>query len=192
MTAETCPHYLALMAERVPAGATEYKCCPPIRDDSNRSALWEALESGTLDIVVSDHSPSTTDVKRLDTGDFGDAWGGIAGLQLSLPVIWTEASARGLGLVDVVRWMSSAPASLVGLGAKGGIAVGRDADLVAFDPDAGFTVDPYALRHRNPLSPYAGMTLRGVVRSTWVRGEVVDGETPHGTLLERPHGGGSR
>ncbi len=192
VTAETCPHYLGLVAERVPEGATEYKCCPPIRGDANRNALWKALASGTLDIVVSDHSPSTADVKRLDTGDFGAAWGGIAGLQLSLPVVWTEASARGFGLGDVVRWMSSAPASLVGLAAKGAIAVGRDADLVAFDPDALFTVDPHALQHRNPVSPYAGMSLRGVVRSTWIRGEVVDGETPHGALLERSQAGGSR
>ncbi len=185
VTAETCPHYLMFAAERVPDGATAFKCCPPIRDTVNQDGLWRGLATGTLDMVVSDHSPSTADVKALDTGDFGAAWGGIAGLQLGLSAVWSEASARGVGLVDVVRWMSSAPASLVGLGSKGAIAVGRDADLVAFDPDATFEVDPWALHHRNPVTPYAGTTLRGVVRSTWLRGEVVDGEKTRGALLER-------
>jgi allantoinase len=182
ITAETCPHYLALAAEEVPDGATEFKCCPPVRDAANRDALWAGLADGTLTCVVSDHSPCTPELKRPDTGDFGAAWGGIASLQLSLPVVWTAAAARGLSLVDVTRWMGERPAALAGLRSKGSIAPGYDADLVAFAPDEEFRVDVRALRHRNPVSPYAGRTLRGVVRTTWVRGEVV-GDEPRGQLL---------
>jgi allantoinase len=182
ITAETCPHYLALAAEEVPAGATQFKCCPPIRASANRDALWTGLVDGTLSCVVSDHSPCPAELKRFDTGDFAAAWGGISSLQLSLPVVWTAAVARGLSLVDVARWMASAPASLAGLRAKGSIEPGYDADLVAFAPDEEFVVDVAALRHRNPVSPYAGRTLRGVVRTTWVRGVPVR-DRPAGRLL---------
>jgi allantoinase len=182
ITAETCPHYLALAADEVPDGATEFKCCPPVRDAANRDALWAGLADGTLTCVVSDHSPCTPELKRPDTGDFAAAWGGIASLQLSLPVVWTAAAARGLSLVDVARWMAQRPAALAGLRSKGSIAPGYDADLVAFAPDEEFSVDVRALRHRNPVSPYAGRTLRGVVRTTWVRGGTVGGE-PRGRLL---------
>ncbi|HET7689147.1 MAG TPA: allantoinase AllB [Nocardioidaceae bacterium] len=182
VTAETCPHYLTLTAEEVGDGATEFKCCPPIRERSNQDALWEGLRSGAIDLVVSDHSPATADLK--ETGDFGSAWGGIASLQLGLPIVWSAARERGFSLAEVVRWMSSAPASLVGLSQKGAVEVGRDADLVVFAPDDSFLVDPEALHHRNPVTPYAGRRLHGVVRSTWVRGRRV-GDRPHGTLLRR-------
>ena len=185
VTAETCPHYLALAAERVPAGATEFKCCPPIREAANADLLWAALAAGEITCVVSDHSPCTPDLKRPDTGDFAAAWGGIASVQLGLPVIWTAARARGHSLPDVVSWMARRPADLVGLSRKGRLAVGADADLVAFAPDASFTVDPAALHHRNPVTPYAGQTLTGVVRTTWLRGRPVTGETPHGRFLTR-------
>ena len=184
ITAETCPHYLALAAEDVPAGATQFKCCPPVRDAANRDQLWAGLLDGTLTAVVSDHSPCTPDLKRLDTGDFGAAWGGIASLQLSLPVVWTAAAARGLSLVDIALWMAERPAALAGLATKGALAPGRDADLVAFAPEEEFTVDPTALRHRNPISPYAGHILRGVVRASWLRGRRTGG-APAGRLLAR-------
>jgi allantoinase len=182
ITAETCPHYLALAAEEVPAGATQFKCCPPVRDAANRDALWAGLADGTLNCVVSDHSPCTADLKRFDTGDFGAAWGGISSLQVSLPVVWTAAVARGLSLVDVALWMAERPAALAGLRSKGTIAPGSDADLVAFAPDEEFTVDLRTLHHRNPVGPYGGRTLRGVVRTTWLRGEPVTG-APRGRLL---------
>ncbi len=96
ITAETCPHYLALAAEDVPAGATEYKCCPPIRDRANRELLWEGLRAGVLDCVVSDHSPCPPELKQAGGGDFGAAWGGIASVQLALPVVWTYWEGTGL------------------------------------------------------------------------------------------------
>jgi allantoinase len=182
ITAETCPHYLVLAAEEVPAGATQFKCCPPIRAAANRDALWAGLADGTLHCVVSDHSPCPMDLKRLDTGDFAAAWGGISSLQLSLPVVWTAAAARGRSLVDVALWMAERPAALAGLDSKGSIALGYDADLVAFAPDEEFTVDLHTLRHRHPVGPYGGRRLRGVVRQTWLRGEPV-GDEPRGRLL---------
>ena len=170
VSAETCPHYLTLRAEDVPDGATEFKCCPPIRDDANRGALWAGLLDGTIDCVVSDHSPSTVAAKRMDTGDFGDAWGGIASIQLSLPAVWTEAARRGIGLDRVAAWMATAPATLTGLADRGAIRPGLRADLCCFAPDQRFVVDPATLRHRNPVTPYAGRTLTGVVRQTWLAG----------------------
>lgn len=186
ITVESCPHFLTLTAEEVPDGATEFKCCPPIREAANQDVLWAALADGTIDCVVSDHSPSTADLK---TGDFATAWGGISSLQLGLPAVWTEARRRGHTLDDVVRWMSEAPARLAGLTAKGAIAPGKDADFTVLDPEETFTVDPAALQHRNRVTAYAGKTLHGVVRSTWLRGRRIlhEGEytEPSGLLLER-------
>lgn len=182
LTVETCPHYLTLTAEEVPDGASEFKCCPPIREAANQDLLWQALADGTIDCVVTDHSPSTADLK---TDDFATAWGGISGLQLSLPAIWTEARRRGHGLEDVVRWMSTRTARLVGLDhRKGAIRAGHDADFAVLAPDETFTVDPAALEHRNRVTAYAGRTLTGVVKSTWLRGERVMSE---GRFTE-PHG----
>ncbi|MEU4688449.1 allantoinase AllB [Actinoplanes sp. NPDC023714] len=189
VTAETCPHYLTLEAGRIPDGATEFKCCPPIRDRANADRLWEALAAGLITCVVSDHSPCTPELKRRDTGDFAAAWGGIASVQLGLPVIWTAARERGHTLADVVEWMARRPADLAGLRRKGRIAVGADADLVAFEPDEEFTVDPHALHHRNPVTPYAGRVLTGVVRTTWLRGSRVTGDRPRGRFLQRNAGG---
>jgi allantoinase len=175
VTGETCPHYLALAAQDVPAGATEFKSCPPIRERANADRLWAGLRAGVIDCVVSDHSPCPPNLKLTDTGDFGKAWGGIASLQLSLPVIWTHARERGYGLADLARWMAAAPAELAGLAGKGRIAVGCDADLVAFAPDATFVVEPARLEHRHKLTPYAGRSLTGVVRRTWLRGSEIFG-----------------
>ncbi|GHH79337.1 allantoinase [Streptomyces sulfonofaciens] len=170
ITVETCPHYLALCAEEIPDGATSFKCCPPIREAANRDLLWAALADGTIDCVVTDHSPSTADLK---TADFATAWGGISSLQLSLPVMWSEARRRGHTLQDVARWMSARTAALAGLGRKGAIEAGRDADFAVFEPERTFTVDPAGLQHRNPVTAYAGRTLYGVVTSTWLRGRCV-------------------
>ena len=184
VSAETCPHYLTFCAEQVPDGATEFKCCPPIRDAANRDGLWAGLAGGLIGTVVSDHSPCPPALKRRESGDFGTAWGGIASLQLGLPAVWTQARRRGHGLTDVVRWMAAGPAALAGLAGKGAIAPGHDADLVAFDDAAAFTVDPARLEHRHPVTPYAGQALTGVVRRTWLRGRPT-GAAPAGRLLTR-------
>jgi allantoinase len=174
LTAETCPHYLHFTAETIPDGATPFKCAPPIRDAANREALWAALAEGVLDFVASDHSPCTPNLKAIEVGDYMAAWGGVAGLQLALPVVWTEASARGHTLVDIVRWMCAGPARLAGLtGRKGTIAAGADADLVVLAPDEKTTVTPESVHHRHKVTPYAGETLRGNVHATYLRGQLV-------------------
>lgn len=177
VTVETCPHYLTFAAEEVPDGAVEIKCAPPIRSRENRERLWQALGDGGIDLIASDHSPSPPERKR---GSFRDAWGGIASLQVALPAVWTGARERGFSLEDLVRWMSRNPARLAGLRSKGAIEPGFDADLVIWEPEASFQVDPAALQHRHKLTPYAGRILHGVVRRTLVRGRTVydDGNFP--------------
>lgn len=193
ITAETCPHYLTFAAEEIPDGATQYKCCPPIREAANRELLWQGLRDGVIDMVVTDHSPSTPDLKALDTGDFGVAWGGISSLQLGLSAVWTEARSRGFTLADVARWMSEAPARHAGLARKGQIAVGHDADFVVLAPDASYVVDAARLHHKNAVTPYHGRSLAGVVRATWLRGEKIDIEAaPQGRLLSRATTEGAR
>jgi len=171
LTAETTPHYLTFSAEEVPAGATEFKCAPPIREKENRERLWEGLRSGLIELVVSDHSPAPPEMKR---GDFSRAWGGIASLQFGLAATWTEARRRGFGPADLARWMCEGPARLTGLDShKGSIAPGKDADLVVWDPDASFRLDPSQIEHRHKITPYAGRTLFGTVRATWVGGRKI-------------------
>lgn len=185
LTVETCPHYLTLTAEEIPHGATAFKCCPPIREAGNREQLWQGLEDGTIDFIVSDHSPSTLDLKDLENGDFAVAWGGVASLQLGLSLIWTEARQRGLSLETVVGWMSERPAQFAGLTGKGRIAPGYDADFSIFAADDAYVVDVKKLHHKNPLTPYQGKALAGVVRRTWLHGEVIDFENARGRLLRR-------
>jgi allantoinase len=174
ITVETCPHYLTFAAEEIEDGATAFKCAPPIRGRRHRDGLWRALGAGEIDLVATDHSPAPPALKRLADGDFLGAWGGIASLQIGLAAVWTGAAARGLPFDRLARWMAAAPAKLAGLqAAKGSIAVGRDADLIVWDPDAERTVDASALFHRHPVTPYDGMRLRGRVERTILRGEIV-------------------
>ncbi len=185
-SAETCPHYLTFAAEEIPEGATEYKCAPPIREAENRDRLWDALRERLLDQVVTDHSPSTAELKCCGSGDFVAAWGGIASLQLGLAAVWTSARARGATIADVADWMCAAPARLVGLyGAKGCIAAGASADFAVWDPDADFAVDALRLEHKNKVTPYHGRTLRGRVLQTWLRGEKI---FDRGTFPASPRG----
>jgi allantoinase len=185
LTAETCPHYLALDADAIPDGATAYKCAPPIRDADNRDLLWAALADGTLSVVASDHSPCPAELKHSDTGNFRSAWGGIASLQLGLAVTWTQARLRGHTPQHLARWMSTAPARLVGLRDKGALAPGHAADICVWDPDATWMVDGAALEHRHPVTPYDGMRLRGRVTATYLRGRLV---YERGTIVGAPHG----
>jgi allantoinase len=185
LTAETCPHYLILTAEEIADGATAVKCSPPVREAANRELLWAGLRDGALDLIVSDHSPATAEMKELASGDFGTAWGGISSLQFGLPLIWTAARRRGCSLGDVARWMSSRPALLAGLSGKGRIAVGYDADFCIFAPDESFVVDPDDSHHRHPVTPYTGHALEGVVRGTILRGAPAGQGRPRGQLLSR-------
>lgn len=174
MSGETCPHYLVFCAEEISDGATPFKCAPPIRASEQREALWDALREGVLSMVVSDHSPAPASVKAVDTGDFATAWGGIGSLQLRLQATWTGAVERGVDLVELVEWLAVGPARLAGLGdRKGRIAVGMDADFTVFDPDGSYMVRGSALEHRHPVTPYEGMTLRGSVVATLLRGQMV-------------------
>jgi allantoinase len=185
ITVETCPHYLFFEAESIPDGATEFKCCPPIREADNREELWQALARGDIDCVVSDHSPCTEELKRHEVGEFGLAWGGISSLQVALPAVWTQARLRGYTLIDIVRWMAERPAQIAGLQKKGRIERGYHADFAVFAPDDAFVVDPSRLYHRNPDTPYAHRPLAGVVRSTWLRGQQVTGDNSQGHLISR-------
>ena len=201
ITAETCPHYLTFAAEEIPDGATEYKCAPPIRQASQREALWNALQAGVLDLVATDHSPAPPAMKC--PGDFMRAWGGIASLELGLAAVWTAGASREFSTLEsqfserlsaassepkvdpcaLARWMSAAPAALAGFAnRKGRIAAGCDADLIVWDPDAQWTVEPARLHQRHKLTPYAGRRLRGVVHATYLRGERVwdAGRLAHG------------
>jgi allantoinase len=174
VSVETCPHYLRLSAETIPDRATLCKCAPPIRSRENCERLWQGLRDGTIDMVVTDHSPCPPAMKRLSEGDFRTAWGGIASLSVALPLMWTEASRRGFTLLDLARWMSAAPARLAGCDArKGRIAAGYDADFVVFDVDREFVVTEEKLHYRHPVSPYLGETLRGIVKATYLRGSAV-------------------
>jgi allantoinase len=184
ITAETCPHYLTFAAEEIGDGETACKCSPPIREADNRELLWSGLRDRVLELVVSDHSPCTPEMKDPGTGDFGPAWGGIASLQLSLPLVWTQARSRGFGLGDIAAWMSAAPAQLAGLTAKGRIATGYDADLCVLAPGESFTVDQG--QQHPATTPYVGRRLYGVVRTSILRGLEIDrGQPPRGQLLSR-------
>ena len=175
LTVETCPHYLTFTAEEIPDGATAYKCAPPIRDEAERDALWDALIAGEIDLVASDHSPCPPEMKQTE-GDFFSAWGGIASLQLSLSAVWTGARTRGVKPERIAQWMSAAPARLAGLQShKGTLAAGYDADIVVWDPKARFVVDPSQLLHRHKLTPYAGRELFGKVTATYVGGKRIFG-----------------
>jgi allantoinase len=191
LTVETCPHYLFFSSESIPDGATEFKCAPPIRDKENREKLWEGLKNGTIDCIVSDHSPCPPEMKAKGEGDFMKAWGGIASLQFGLPVVWTEAKHRGFSLMDIVRWMSGFPAKLVGLSEKkGSLAQGHDADIVIFNPDESFILSSSMILHRHKLTPYEGRKLVGIVEKTFLRGNLVfdhgsPGVKPEGKILQR-------
>ena len=188
ITAETCPHYLHFAAETIPEHATEFKCCPPIRESENREKLWQGLADGTIDMVVSDHSPCPGEMKLRQTGDFMAAWGGIASLQLRLPVTWTEAQRRGFSLRELTNWLCTNPARQVSLASrKGTIAAGCDADIVVWNPNQAFVVDGQRLEHRHKLTPYHCESLTGVVEKTFLRGrKIYDGgldDVPVGHML---------
>lgn len=186
VSVETCPHYLHCVAEDIPDGATLFKCAPPIRSGANREGLWQGLRAGTIDLIATDHSPCPPEMKRLEEGRFDRAWGGIASLSTALPVLWTECAQRGFSLAQLVRWTSTAPAWLASIDDRvGTIQPGKLANLVAFDPEARFTLTPERLHYRHAVSPYMGETLQGEVQATWLRGRPV---FRAGEFAKAPHG----
>ena len=174
LTVETGQHYLYFNAEDIADGQTQFKCAPPIRERANNEQLWAALQAGIIDFVATDHSPAPPELKQLASGDFTTAWGGIASLQLALPVLWTAARPRGASLNDLARWLSEHPARLIGQShKKGRITTGYDADLLVLDPEKPFVVQPDMIQHKHKVSPYICQELVGVVELTFLRGEQV-------------------
>ena len=191
LTVETCPHYLFFAAEEMSDADPRFKCAPPIRTAADRDRLWAGVLGGVIDTIGSDHSPCPPAMKHLKTADWQQAWGGVMGLELTLPVVWTAGEPRGLTLTRLAELVAQRPAELTGLAhRKGRLAPGYDADLCIWDPAEQWTVDAAQLHHRHRLSPYDGHALRGRVRRTYVRGNVaLDGgqfsESPTGQTLTR-------
>jgi len=185
LTVETAPHYLYFHAEAIPDAQTVYKCAPPIRERANNQLLWQGLKTGAIDFIGSDHSPAPPALKAIASGNLATAWGGISGLQFTLPVVWTKAQALGFGAADLARWLCSRPADFLGLSQKGRIEAGKDADLTVWQPEAVFIVEEKDIQHRHKITPYLGEKLRGRVLQTWVGGEQVFGE---GTILKAGQG----
>ena len=171
LTAETAQHYLYFNAEEIPDGQTQFKCAPPIRETANNNLLWEALQAGIIDFVATDHSPAPPELKHLDSGDLAQAWGGIASLQLALPILWTAGRKRNITIAQLANWLCEKPAQLAGFErTKGKIKKGYDADLVIWDADQSFTVTEAGLHHKHKTTPYLGETLYGVVEQTYLAG----------------------
>ena len=180
LTVETCPHYLTIAAEEIPDGASEFKCCPPIRGSANRDLLWEGIVDGTIDAIVSDHSPSTVDLKRSGGGDFGLAWGGIAGLQVGLSAVWTEARSRSIPFDTLLPLFTTGPASVAGLAGAGVIEVGAQANLTVFGLDDPWRIEAARLLHKNPITAYDHRVLTGRIRRTWLHGKAIYNVTEGG------------
>lgn len=141
LTVETCFHYLCLSSDRIPDGRPEFKCCPPIRDTNNKELLWEALQEGLIDCIVSDHSPCVAELKKVDEGNLMNAWGGISTLGLGLSLLWTEAQARHLTMGQIVQWTCTNTAAHAGLShTKGALSVGLDGDFIVWNPNVNYQV----------------------------------------------------
>ncbi|MFK8011744.1 MAG: allantoinase AllB [Marinicellaceae bacterium] len=174
VTAETCPHYLTLSSETIPDGDGRFKCCPPIRDNENQDLLWKALEQDTISFIVSDHSPCTPALKRLEEENLWEAWGGISSLQFGLSLIWTAIQKRGYGFSELVEWMCERPARLVQLeNIKGKICNGYQADFVIWNPEEQHTIDKKEILFKNKMSAYEQHKVLGVVKQTILAGEII-------------------
>jgi dihydropyrimidinase len=177
--AETCPHYLTLTDERYDAPdeaeVIRSVIAPPLRSEADRGALWLGLRAGGLDLVATDHVPDRLAVeKRCPAPPFPQISNGAPGIETLLSVVYAEGVAGGrIGVERMVDLLATTPARLFGLPAKGAVEVGRDADLVLFDPEATRTIRQSELHHVGDFTPYEGREVRGAVRSVFLRGTAV-------------------
>jgi allantoinase len=185
---ETCPHYLFFTEEDVERLGAIAKCAPPLRSAAHQEALWTKVTDGSIDAVASDHSPAPPEMK---TGNFWKAWGGIHGVQSTLPVLLERGYfEKQLPLERIVSLLAGTPARRFRIPNKGGLAPGRDADLVLVDLSDSRVLRAEDLQQRHRLSPYIGSKFHGVVRRTIRRGETIfqDGVITawHGGRFVRP------
>ncbi len=173
LTVETAQHYLTINAEDIPDGKTIYKCAPPIREKANNDQLWNALKSGIIDFVATDHSPAPPELKEIVSGNLSKAWGGIAGLQFALMTLWTEAKKRNCTEQDIARWLSTNPATFLKLTYKGKLEAGADADFFIWDPKSTTTLNETDILHRHKISPYANKVFLGKVLQTYLAGQLI-------------------
>lgn len=182
LTVETAQHYLYFNAEDIKDGQTQFKCAPPIREKENNEQLWKALKNGIIDFVATDHSPSLTGMKEMQSGDFMKAWGGISSIQFALSVLWTAAKKHGCSLNEITRWLCENPAILTSMqNRKGKIQKGYDADFTVWDPAKKFTVTEDNILHKHKVTPYLNEELLGTVEQTWLGGKKIfeDGKFLH-------------
>ena len=171
ITVETCPHYLFFNAENIPDASPIYKCAPPIRDKENNDALWGGLLNSEFDFLASDHSPAPPEIKKLNEGNLFEAWGGIAGLQFTLPVVWTAGLKKGLTLKKLIPLLTINPAKFLGLDHRKGILKeGFDADITVWNDEEQFTVTEDIIAHKHKATPYMNHKLKGKIIHTFVNG----------------------
>ncbi|NNC49734.1 MAG: allantoinase AllB [Flaviramulus sp.] len=171
LTVETCPHYLYFNAENIPDKSPIFKCAPPIREQSNNDNLWDFLIEDGFNFLASDHSPAPPERKQLESGDFFKAWGGISGLQFTLPIFFTEARKRGLAIEKLITLLTKNPAEFLGLeNKKGALKVGFDADITIWDDSEEFTIYEDSIQHKHKATPYLNETVFGKVIHTFVNG----------------------
>lgn len=171
LTVETCPQYLYFNAENIPDASPIFKCAPPIREKANNNELWTFLLDDGFNFLTSDHSPAPPERKQLESGDFFKAWGGISGLQFTLPLLFTEGKKRGLQVEKLILLLTKKPAEFLGINnIKGVLKAGYDADITIWDDSEKFTISEDSIQHKHKATPYLNETIFGKVIHTFVNG----------------------